>query len=191
MVTLGLRRCTRWSSGTTRPDPGMVEGHAHADRRVGGTRGSQQSQAGQGQRRRPASAWAAARAAGRQDVRRGEKGQKSRSGFSRKPGFEGGQMPLHRRVPKRGFTNARFRRSSRWSTSGGSRVFEAGTDRDPGAAPRRRASCAEQRDGSRCWPRRPHQGADRARPQVQRQGAEKITAAGGKAESARKAESGR
>ena len=36
---------------------------------------------------------------------RGEKGQKSRSGFSRKPGFEGGQMPLHRRVPKRGFTN--------------------------------------------------------------------------------------
>jgi large subunit ribosomal protein L15 len=36
---------------------------------------------------------------------RGEKGQKSRSGFSRKLGFEGGQMPLHRRLPKRGFTN--------------------------------------------------------------------------------------
>ena len=36
---------------------------------------------------------------------RGEKGQKSRSGFSRKVGFEGGQMPLHRRVPKRGFHN--------------------------------------------------------------------------------------
>ncbi len=36
---------------------------------------------------------------------RGEKGQKSRSGFSQKPGFEGGQMPLHRRIPKRGFTN--------------------------------------------------------------------------------------
>jgi large subunit ribosomal protein L15 len=36
---------------------------------------------------------------------RGEKGQKSRSGFSRRPGFEGGQMPLVRRVPKRGFTN--------------------------------------------------------------------------------------
>ena len=36
---------------------------------------------------------------------RGEKGQKSRSGFSQKPGFEGGQMPLHRRLPKRGFTN--------------------------------------------------------------------------------------
>ena len=36
---------------------------------------------------------------------RGEKGQKSRAGYSRKRGFEGGQMPLVRRVPKRGFHN--------------------------------------------------------------------------------------
>jgi large subunit ribosomal protein L15 len=36
---------------------------------------------------------------------RGTKGQKSISGYSRKIGFEGGQMPLVRRVPKRGFTN--------------------------------------------------------------------------------------
>jgi large subunit ribosomal protein L15 len=36
---------------------------------------------------------------------RGEKGQKSRQGYSRRPGFEGGQMPLIRRVPKRGFNN--------------------------------------------------------------------------------------
>lgn len=36
---------------------------------------------------------------------RGHKGQKSRSGYRRKRGFEGGQMPLHRRVPKRGFFN--------------------------------------------------------------------------------------
>jgi large subunit ribosomal protein L15 len=36
---------------------------------------------------------------------RGEKGQKSRTGYSRMLGFEGGQMPLHRRLPKRGFTN--------------------------------------------------------------------------------------
>jgi large subunit ribosomal protein L15 len=36
---------------------------------------------------------------------RGSKGAKSRSGFRFKRGFEGGQMPLHRRVPKRGFTN--------------------------------------------------------------------------------------
>ncbi len=36
---------------------------------------------------------------------RGHKGQKSRSGYSSKIGFEGGQMPLQRRLPKRGFTN--------------------------------------------------------------------------------------
>jgi large subunit ribosomal protein L15 len=36
---------------------------------------------------------------------RGNKGQKSRSGYRHQRGFEGGQMPLHRRVPKRGFTN--------------------------------------------------------------------------------------
>ena len=36
---------------------------------------------------------------------RGHKGQKSRSGYHRKRGFEGGQMPLHRRLPKRGFFN--------------------------------------------------------------------------------------
>jgi large subunit ribosomal protein L15 len=36
---------------------------------------------------------------------RGHKGAKSRSGYSRKPGFEGGQMPLYRRVPKFGFKN--------------------------------------------------------------------------------------
>ena len=36
---------------------------------------------------------------------RGHKGQKAVSGFGQKRGFEGGQMPLHRRLPKRGFTN--------------------------------------------------------------------------------------
>ncbi len=35
----------------------------------------------------------------------GNKGQKSRAGYSRRRGFEGGQMPLHRRIPKRGFHN--------------------------------------------------------------------------------------
>jgi large subunit ribosomal protein L15 len=40
---------------------------------------------------------------------RGNKGAQSRSGYSYKRGFEGGQMPLHRRVPKRGFNNAKFR----------------------------------------------------------------------------------
>jgi large subunit ribosomal protein L15 len=40
---------------------------------------------------------------------RGHKGWGQRSGTSRRPGYEGGQMPIYRRVPKRGFTNARFR----------------------------------------------------------------------------------
>jgi large subunit ribosomal protein L15 len=40
----------------------------------------------------------------------GNKGQQSRRGYSRRPGFEGGQMPLHRRLPKRGFSQP-FRKS--------------------------------------------------------------------------------
>jgi large subunit ribosomal protein L15 len=43
---------------------------------------------------------------------RGHKGAKSRSGFKHKRGFEGGQMPLHRRVPKRGFFNPSGRSST-------------------------------------------------------------------------------
>ena len=39
---------------------------------------------------------------------KGHKGQKSRSGGGVRPGFEGGQMPLARRIPKRGFSNFRF-----------------------------------------------------------------------------------
>ena len=41
---------------------------------------------------------------------KGNKGQNARSGSSIRPGFEGGQMPLHRRLPKKGFSNAAFRR---------------------------------------------------------------------------------
>jgi large subunit ribosomal protein L15 len=58
---------------------------------------------------------------------RGEKGQKSRSGFARKPGFEGGQMPLHRRVPKRGFSNQPFRREFSYVNLGRLEAFDAGT----------------------------------------------------------------
>lgn len=43
---------------------------------------------------------------------RGVKGQKSRSGFASKRGFEGGQMPLHRRLPKRGFTRPTEKRAN-------------------------------------------------------------------------------
>ena len=40
---------------------------------------------------------------------KGQKGQKARSGVSINPVFEGGQLPLYRRIPKRGFKNAKFR----------------------------------------------------------------------------------
>src|ERR671925_418776 len=60
-----------------------AHGSKHAKKRVGRGHGSGQgAQAG-----------------------RGHKGAQSRSGYKRKRGFEGGQMPLHRRVPKRGFHN--------------------------------------------------------------------------------------
>ena len=58
---------------------------------------------------------------------RGEKGQKSRSGFRHRAGFEGGQMPLHRRVPKRGFGNVRFRKEFAYVNLGTLERFEAGT----------------------------------------------------------------
>jgi large subunit ribosomal protein L15 len=57
---------------------------------------------------------------------RGEKGQRSRSGYSSKRGFEGGQMPLQRRVPKRGFTNI-FRTVCRVVNVGRLNSFEAGS----------------------------------------------------------------
>lgn len=42
---------------------------------------------------------------------RGQKGARSISGYSKMRGFEGGQMPLHRRLPKRGFSNALFKKT--------------------------------------------------------------------------------
>ena len=58
---------------------------------------------------------------------RGEKGHKSRSGYRHRIGFEGGQMPLHRRIPKRGFTNARFKKEFAYVNLGTLEGFEAGT----------------------------------------------------------------
>ena len=57
---------------------------------------------------------------------RGHKGARSRSGYTSKPGFEGGQMPLHRRLPKRGFTNIFKKEYAIVSLSDLDR-FEAGT----------------------------------------------------------------
>ncbi len=64
-------------------DLSPAKGSTHSKKRIG---------------RGPGSGWG--KTAGR-----GHKGQRSRSGFSQRIGFEGGQMPLIRRVPKRGFTN--------------------------------------------------------------------------------------
>ena len=63
---------------------------------------------------------------------RGEKGQWSRSGTRTKRGFEGGQMPLHRRLPKRGFTNEPFRKEFSIVNVGDLARFRAGTKVTPG-----------------------------------------------------------
>lgn len=57
---------------------------------------------------------------------RGQKGQKARSGGGVRPGFEGGQMPLSRRLPKRGFTNIFAKVYSTVNVSA-LEVFEEGT----------------------------------------------------------------
>ena len=62
---------------------------------------------------------------------RGEKGQKSRSGYSAKIGFEGGQMPLHRRLPKRGFTNIFKKRWVEISLGSLDQHFEADAEITP------------------------------------------------------------
>src|ERR1044072_1267939 len=62
---------------------------------------------------------------------RGEKGQKSGSGYSSKTGFEGGQMPLHRRLPKRGFTNIFKKHWIEVSLEALERAFEADAEVTP------------------------------------------------------------
>ena len=57
---------------------------------------------------------------------RGHKGAQSRSGWKSKRGFEGGQMPLHRRIPKRGFTNIFRREYEVVNVDRIAEVFEAG-----------------------------------------------------------------
>jgi large subunit ribosomal protein L15 len=113
---------------------------------------------------------------------RGEKGQKSRSGFSHKDGFEGGQMPLHRRVPKRGFTNARFRKEFAEINLERLEVFDAGAIITPEVL-LKRGMIKNLRDGLKVLAKgtvtkaltvRAHKFSARAQ--------EQITGAGGKAE---------
>jgi len=62
---------------------------------------------------------------------KGHKGQKARSGGGVRPGFEGGQMPLYLRLPKRGFSNARFKKHFAEVNVGKLNVFRAGTKVTP------------------------------------------------------------
>ena len=118
---------------------------------------------------------------------RGHKGAKSRSGFKHKRGFEGGQMPLHRRLPKRGFSNARFKKEFAEINLGRLEVFEAGTIVTPeillgrGIIKRVRDGLKVLGDGdlTKALTVRAHKFSARA--------TEKITALGGKAEVIEKA----
>ncbi|MGI6109274.1 MAG: 50S ribosomal protein L15 [Eubacteriaceae bacterium] len=62
---------------------------------------------------------------------RGSNGQKSRSGGGVRPGFEGGQMPLARRIPKRGFSNQPFKKEYAIVNVEALNVFEDGTEVTP------------------------------------------------------------
>ena len=62
---------------------------------------------------------------------RGENGQKSRSGGGVRVGFEGGQLPLYRRLPKRGFSNAMFKTTYAVINVSDLNMFENGTEVTP------------------------------------------------------------
>lgn len=112
---------------------------------------------------------------------RGHKGAKSRSGFKHKRGFEGGQMPLHRRVPKRGFTNIFREEFDVVNLDTLSERFEAGAEITPalleerGIVSRgRRVKVLGRGDVTKALTIRAHKFSGKA--------AEKIAAAGGAAE---------
>jgi len=61
---------------------------------------------------------------------KGHKGQSSRTGFRQRPGFESGHIPLYRRLPRRGFNNARFKAVFAEVNVGDLNAFKAGTTVD-------------------------------------------------------------
>ena len=112
---------------------------------------------------------------------RGHKGAQSRSGFKRKRGFEGGQMPLHRRVPKRGFHNPFRKEFEVVNLDTLAERFEAGVDVTPDLMRERglvgregRVKVLARGDISKALTVRAHKFSGKA--------AEKIAAAGGTAE---------
>jgi large subunit ribosomal protein L15 len=112
---------------------------------------------------------------------RGHKGAKSRSGFKHKRGFEGGQMPLHRRVPKRGFHNPFREEFEVVNLDTLAERFDAGVDITPDVMRERglvartdRVKVLARGDITKALTIRAHKFSGKA--------AEKIAAAGGKAE---------
>jgi large subunit ribosomal protein L15 len=113
---------------------------------------------------------------------RGHKGAQSRSGFKHKRGFEGGQMPLHRRVPKRGFHNLFRDEYAVVNLDTLAEQFDAGTEitvdtlREHGLVRKgaRKIKVLARGDISKALTVRAHKFSGKA--------AEKIAAAGGKAE---------
>jgi large subunit ribosomal protein L15 len=112
---------------------------------------------------------------------RGHKGAKSRSGFKHKRGFEGGQMPLHRRVPKRGFHNPFREEFEVVNLDTLAERFDAGVDITPDVMRERGlvtrsgpVKVLARGDISKALTIRAHKFSGKA--------AEKIAAAGGKAE---------
>ena len=101
---------------------------------------------------------------------RGHKGAKSRSGFKFKRGFEGGQMPLHRRIPKRGFHNPFRVEYEVVNLDTLAERFEAGTVVTPESLVRARAWSTGKQPHQGAGARRREQGAHGAGAQVQRQG---------------------
>ena len=110
---------------------------------------------------------------------RGHKGAKSRSGFKFKRGFEGGQMPLHRRVPKRGFRNLFRVEYAVINLDTLNEVFDAGSEvtpdvlRERGLAGSKLIKVLARGDVSKALTVQAHKFSGKA--------AEKIAAAGGAA----------
>lgn len=112
---------------------------------------------------------------------KGEKGQKARSGGGVRPGFEGGQMPLYRRLPKRGFTNI-FAKEIVSINVDRLNVFENGTEVTPELLLERRV-VSKVMDGVKILGNGDLEKSITLKGcKFSKQAAEKIVAAGGKVE---------
>jgi large subunit ribosomal protein L15 len=110
---------------------------------------------------------------------RGTKGAQARSGYTHRPGFEGGQMPLARRLPKRGFTN-NFAKDFEVLNIGRLALFEAGTMVDEALLKSSGAVSRVGKDGVKILGRGDLGVALHVRvSKLSRSAAEKIVAAGG------------